>query len=161
MVGSYGNRKTIHKQRVDEARRSKEVYVHLKFFCNVLALSFFFHFPAKAQDGPVACQVLAAAGLNWENGSWVVARYKAENKFILVLRNGDLTETSVQKALKGLMVICRSEEGERISCSDRSGGFLIFDSMTMQGTIAQTFGGTNVGPQRDSVTVEPFACQKF
>jgi len=119
---------------------------------------------AFAQRAPIACQVEAAAGLNWENERWVTSRYSSEVRFVLVLDGKTLTPESAAKALGSSSATCRSVfDGRRIECSDEVGGHLEFSPAALRGTIAQLIGGTmdrRLGA-RDSIAVMPFACQRF
>ena len=127
----------------------------------LLALSFAPE--AQAQNRVLACQHLAASGLNWEQGQWRQARFRIEEPFALVLKDGNLDLDSVDKAMG-------SESGpscekrarafpSQISCVGWSGTFLLFDTKTNRGTLTQSLGGIAVSANRDSLTVSPFVCQ--
>ena len=53
---------------------------------------------AVAQNKPLACQVDAHAGLDWENGRWKTKNFTTK-RFILVQSGDTLTLESVAKAL--------------------------------------------------------------
>ena len=120
----------------------------------------------QAQNKPLACQEIAAGGLNWENGRWVTAKFITD-KFILVLEGKTLTKESIGKAL-GVGPVSSSE----ISCSNPFGGSLIncnsyatqllFDTKALKGGISGLLGSTLAdGSYKDSIYVKAFSCQPF
>lgn len=117
---------------------------------------------AIAQNIPLACQGEENAGMDWENGKWVVARFNL-SKFILVKTENSLTTESVAKVLKNkylTQITCRTTL-LGIACIDVVGSSLYFDPKTLKGSTASVFGGTSVGNKRDSVSVEVFSCTAF
>ncbi len=115
---------------------------------------------SASANTPLACQGDASAGLSWKNGSWNTTKFITE-KFILVLNGTILTEESVAKAMDTLWVTCRIARESTVSCSDNYGGYIIFNTINMRGTLAKTFGGTLNTDIRDAVFVEAFSCQTF
>ena len=134
----------------------------LQILALAIILSPIAYSPALAQKTPLACQVEAAAGLSWENGRWVASRYNSDVKFLLVLDGATLTLESAAKVLGSISATCRSAFDGRIECSDDVGGRIEFSPLKLRGTVAQLLGGTLDSPTtRDSISVRPFACQKF
>ena len=93
---------------------------------NILLLIFlcsmFFTNGAVAQNKPLACQVEAAGGLDWENGRWITARF-VKNNFVLVQAGNNLTNESVAKVLNARnpkFITCRYSDPE-ITCFDPFG----------------------------------------
>ncbi len=130
----------------------------------IILSSVFFSAGAIAQNQPLACQSDARGGLYWENGQWNVASFNAR-RFILVKTADGLTKESAGKALGTSFadgVQCRNLI-DRISCSDRAGGYLDFNPKDLRGGIAQLIGASLVGDDgaRDPVTVIAFSCTPF
>ena len=128
----------------------------------ILFVSFSNPFEAQAKGAPLACQVEAAGGLAWEGSRWISTAFK-EGKFILVLEDNKLQTESASKAMHlNAPTTCIEVSKKRISCQDQYGGYLLFDPITMQGTIARLSGGAdNDSKERDTISVEAFACQSF
>jgi hypothetical protein len=115
----------------------------------------------QAQRTPLACQVDEAAGLNWENGKWRVARFVL-SRFILIREGSSITEESAAKVMKTSNIKCHSGFQGRITCNNELGGILFFDPITKQGAIAELLGAADsMNGYRDSVVVQPFTCQPF
>ena len=115
-----------------------------------------------AQNKPLACQVDAAAGLEWENGRWITARF-VRNNFILVQAGNNLTNESVAKVLNvrnPKYITCRYSDPE-ITCFDPFGQTLFFDPTALRGGKSRLLGSTSVQVERDSVAVEVFSCTPF
>ena len=115
-----------------------------------------------AQNIPLACQSEESAGLDWENGKWVVRRFNL-SKFILVKTKNSLTTESVAKALRSKhpdQITCINTLPE-IFCSSMTGDSIYFDPNKLKGSIARLFGGTMQESNRDSVAVEVFSCTAF
>ena len=148
---------TCHQQPFKQFQDMKKIPVALL----ILLCSVLFTNGAIAQNKPLACQVDASAGLNWENGRWVTKSF-VTNKFILVQAGNTLTTDSVAKALKATLknVSCRNAYPQ-IDCTDVSGGGLYFDPRVLRGGISQLIGSTDSGSVRDTVTVEIFSCTPF
>lgn len=128
----------------------------------VLLCSLLFQSGAIAQNKPLACQVDAAAGLEWENGRWITARF-VRNNFILVQAGNNLTNESVAKVLNvrnPKHITCRYTDPE-ITCFDPFGQTLFFDPTALRGGKSRLLGSTSVGSERDSVVVEVFSCTPF
>lgn len=116
---------------------------------------------AFAQRIPLACQVEKTAGLNWENGQWVVSRFN-DQRFVLVQEGKTLTSDSVAKAINGTSPVCEVLFEGRISCADGMGGYMLYDPQTRRGATAQLLGGTSDNKvRRDSVAIAPFVCERF
>ena len=119
---------------------------------------------ALAQNKPLACQVDASAGLKWENGQWKVARFTAE-KFILVQQGNILTKESVAKAMSNRFpnqITCTTDVVDSlITCTDRSGGNLIFQPGSLRGGVSQLVGALTTENVRDALTVDVFTCQPY
>lgn len=118
---------------------------------------------AQAQNKPLACQVEAAAGLQWEKGRWATNTFKPDPpKFILVQEENVLTKESVAKALDNVpaFITCRNT-GLHIDCAALGGTSLFFNPRTLSGGISALFGGTMSGAKKDSVFVQVFSCTPF
>lgn len=136
-----------------------------KFIATLLTMGLFFGTNTYAQNKPLACQEDAAGGLDWEKGRWMPVKLTT-SKYILVLRGNTLTENSASKVLGEELSVnpkttCLVVFGERTSCFDELGGYLIFDPKTMKGAVAQILGGTSLGSTRDTLSVKAFTCQPF
>jgi len=119
---------------------------------------------ALAQNKPLACQVDASAGLKWENGQWKTARF-IEGKFILVLQGNTLTKESAAKALgvpyPDLVTCSVYEYDKRITCTDPSGGNLIFQPKNLKGGMSELLGSLSQSSDRDTINVSAFTCQPY
>lgn len=116
---------------------------------------------AFAQRTPLACQGEYSAGLRWESSRWSLTRFE-ESKFVLIHERDGLTTESVGKALGSPITICATGFRGRVTCHDDLGGVMFYDIETKRGAIAQIFGGVTAGTEkRDSLSVQPFACQLF
>lgn len=116
-----------------------------------------------------ACQFVAAAGLRWENGSWVTSTFKKDPPFFLkIMPNGDLTLESAATVLGGAHT-CVTGIDERITCMSAKEGFLgvgqtlIFHPKTTSGGISYLLGSIepNSASRKDTLVVSPFICQKM
>ena len=131
--------------------------------------------PAIGQTGVYACQYVMNAGLNWENGSWVVSRFTKNKPFILITENGSLKPASVAAYFGGergltdppsfLLPICTEPwigNPNVQTCTTPVGETMSFSTTTLAGTVAQLYGGmqhqSNV--RTATVTVAPFVCSK-
>jgi hypothetical protein len=115
----------------------------------------------QAQRTPLACQGDEAAGLNWKDGQWQVARFHT-SKFILVQEGSLITDESAAKAMNQDFVDCNSGLKGLITCNTLFGGILFFDPISKQGAIAKLYGAAVMRDgKRDSVFVQPFTCQPF
>lgn len=118
----------------------------------------------QAQNKPLACQDVAAGGLNWENGRWVTSTFNTD-KFILVLQGNTLTKESVGTAI-GVDLVAFSEITcrtlrSRITCSSFSHQ-LVFDPKTLKGGLSALFGSMKEdGSSKDSLSVQAFSCQPY
>ena len=117
---------------------------------------------ATAQNLPLACQGEASAGMDWENGRWVISRFQT-TKFVLVQSGNTLTLESVAKALQTYpkQITCREGNPGKINCMDISGSSLFIDLQRLTGGIAHLFGASMTESKRDSVTVHAFSCTPF
>ena len=118
----------------------------------------------QAQNKPLACQDIAAGGLNWEKGRWVTSTFN-EDRFILVLEGNTLTKESVGKALRVDVVpfsrISCSAADSLISCNWFSKQ-LMFDPKTLKGGISALYGSSmQDGSNKDSIYVRAFSCQPY
>ncbi len=114
-----------------------------------------------AERIPLACQENARGGLKWESGRWV-SKLFVEEKFILVQEGDTLNIDSVGKILGGFFPTCDVLKRGVVSCYDSTGGFLIFDTKSKRGTVAQTYGGISTNATyKDTLHVAPFICQPF
>jgi hypothetical protein len=116
----------------------------------------------------LACQYLAASGLEWQGGRWVPQRYTVSEPFFLTVVDGGLDPEIVAQMITdiGLRI------GE-ISCAPRFGSYevcstsliartLFFDHDGMQGSVAYLGGSAKSwlpDGARDSLVVMPFVCQ--
>lgn len=117
---------------------------------------------ARAQGRPLACQFVASAGLIWERGQWKSTNFRVAEPFVLVLRGGNLEASSVAKPIRSSSPACNVIFEGFVSCNDESGGYLLFNPRTNQGTVGQLLGGTDNDPvKRDTLSVSPFTCQPF
>jgi hypothetical protein len=120
----------------------------------------------QAQNKPLACQDVAAGGLDWNNGRWVTTTFLT-GKFILVLEGNTLTKESVGKVLTHANqaptiaeISCTGRVG-RISCNSNH-KHLLFDPKTLKGGISVLLGSTNDdGFYKDSIYVKAFSCQPY
>lgn len=133
--------------------------------CSALLLSSLFVSGVHAQGRPLACQFEASGGLKWERGEWRATRFVDKERFVLVLNSANLDAKSVRKPLgveKGRDPSCTVTSWGAYSCSDESGGYLLFDSRINRGSVAQVFGGVMADlDYRDTLSVSPFTCQPF
>ncbi len=109
----------------------------------LLAVLLLAHGAAMGQT--FACQYIASAGLNWENGRWEATRFKTDPPFFLTAEAGELTASSVAKALKSenpKSWRCeRFRLGTLFQCvSETFGGLLIFDLKIGRGGVAKILG---------------------
>jgi hypothetical protein len=129
----------------------------------ILFSSIFLTSGALAQNKPLACQADATAGLKWESGQWITKSFTAlRPRFILVQAGMTLTTDSVGRALGAnpVNVSCRNA-WERIECTDKTGGSLLFDPKKLKGGISQLFGVLSDETEKDTVTVQIFSCTPF
>ncbi len=137
---------------------------HLRLFVVYFAVLFspWIGAEARAQGKPLACMVEASGGLHWEAGRWISTGFTNRPRFVLVLQGNNLDPKSVERAIgEGAGIQCESIFRARISCSDESGGYLMFDPVSNRGAFAHLIGGLSTSPNRDSLVVNPFVCQPF
>jgi hypothetical protein len=118
---------------------------------------------AVAEKQAYTCQYIAAAGLDWENGRWETTGFHVNPPFVLVMQGDTLTQESAAAALRTSYIAgvhCRKGVFG-IACTNMVGGYLLFDTKTALGGVAQLLGATLTAGDRDTVSVEPFTCQKF
>jgi len=124
------------------------------FACFLLSAS------ASSLAQTFACQFVAAAGLNWENGSWVTKTFIERNPFFISL-NPD-GQTIDKKSIAQLVPIPTCAGEVIISCSGAAGAFLSFSPSALKGAYALTLGSVTPDKERkDSIMISPFICQKM
>ena len=138
--------------------------------------------PAVAQTVTYACQYVKTAGLNWENGRWIVGTFNNQQPFILTATDGSLVpldtggEGAFDAKFNHPLYLATCLEPEDVitdvvnnqpvsspvqSCISGTGEFFVFDFDNLTGTYSLSGGGT--GPRsagyKDSLVVAPFVCQ--
>jgi len=107
-----------------------------------------------------ACQFVAAAGLDWENGAWITKTFNVANPFFISLNTDG--KTIDKKSIAQLVVIPTCSGEIIITCSGASGAFLSFSPSALKGAYARTFGSITPDKEgKDSVWISPFICQKM
>jgi hypothetical protein len=115
----------------------------------------------------LACQYVAASGLDWVGGKWVPQPYTVSTPFFLAVADGRLDPDRVGAVILDL------PRPEWISCAPRFGSYevcsaamigrtIFFDHDGMQGSVAYLGGSAQSWRQegaRDSLVVMPFVCQ--
>ena len=135
--------------------------------------------PVMAQTVNYACQYIVTAGLNWENGRWVVSEFHNRDPFILTAINEKLVPpeiTSEQQLSHPLAFAeCREPTAEvtglsddhpvksRVQFCDSGGSVLAFSFGNLTGTASELLGGAAARENnyKDSVFVSPFVCEKI
>ena len=123
--------------------------------------------PAVAEKTVYACQYVRSGGLNWNNGQWQPIEFNTRAPFFFSANNNALIRETVAKVLKIRVqtgVFCRptDEFSQFQTCSDYLGGVFSFSFASLNGAIAQTFGGTQgENEQKDSLVVSAFNCTKM
>lgn len=119
--------------------------------------------PSEGQDW-WACQAVQSAGLSWEDGRWEAARFRADNRFILVARGNGITTESAAKAMEtnvgGVTCSSPNSAGHVYCISNWVGTSLVFGTRTGNGAIAEILGGASDGDTKDTLSVDPFECVK-
>ena len=107
-----------------------------------------------------ACQFIAAAGLKWENDSWVTKTFKENPPFFIGLNpDGKTIDT---KTISKLVIIPKCNGDELISCSGIGGDFLFFSLSGLKGAYGRTLGSIiHDSREKDTISVSPFICQKM
>ncbi len=111
-----------------------------------------------------ACQYVASAGLDWENGSWVTRTFHVGKPFFLnlTLDGKNIEEKSIKNLIQSATCSVQNEALGFISCASITGAFLYFNPSIFRGAVTRTLGAAlgDVG-DKDSVSVAPFICQKM
>lgn len=112
-----------------------------------------------------ACQFIASSGLNWNSGRWESTSFHTHEPFFfgITAENG-ITSFKGNYSLERLPLTCdkKARELKTHSCSTASGTFIYFSESTQRGGIATLFGSSLLEKdERDSLSVQPFVCQKL
>lgn len=107
-----------------------------------------------------ACQYVAAAGLKWENGSWVTKTFVEGSPFFIGLNSDG--ETIDTKTITQLVISPKCTGDVLISCYGVGGDFLYFSPSAGKGAYARTLGSIiDDSRPKDTLSVSPFICQKM
>lgn len=107
-----------------------------------------------------ACQFVAAAGLKWENGSWVTKTFVEGSPFFIGLNSDGKTIDT--KTITRLVTSPKCTGDLLISCSGLAGEFLYFSPSAGKGAYALTVGSiVDDSRPKDTLSVSPFICQKM
>ncbi len=115
-----------------------------------------------------ACQFIQSAGLSYKNNEWRTATFQLESPFFLKIDNARISQETAAKILRNLTpveVSCTSRysfllKSTIFTCSDYSAQ-LIFSPDSLLGAVSQIFGSIASTPERDSLAVSRFNCQKI
>jgi hypothetical protein len=107
----------------------------------------------------VACQYLAASGLDWQAGRWVPQHYTLPAPFFLSLIEGRLDPESVRKFFEMNAAPHCVADFALETCIDPLGLSLFFSFSDMQGAVSRMLGSAYKVDRRDSLVVMPFVCQ--
>lgn len=107
-----------------------------------------------------ACQYVAAAGLKWENGSWVTKTFAEGSPFFIGLNSDGKTIDT--KTITRLVTSPKCAGDLWISCYGIAGEFLYFSPSAGKGAYALTIGSiVDDSRPKDTLSVSPFICQKM
>jgi hypothetical protein len=108
----------------------------------------------------VICSFERSTGFMYKGSEWLTSSFYPEASFMLTFdENDQLIPTSLGKAFFGVGVSCtKSDALSTVSCSTANGEYVLFNTRTLRGAVARTFGATMNGPRRDTVSVEMFSC---
>ena len=134
-----------------------------KYIVNTLVLTFALGVgPAAGAQTVFACQYINAAGLRWENNTWVPKNFRTGDPFFLSSVNGELTPQSAADAIGSSSTVCQYHAFlNHSSCTDHYGGYVIFDFNTLRGGRSEIFGSMSNADSRDTLSVSPFVCQEM
>lgn len=113
-----------------------------------------------------ACQYSNSSGFVYEAGRWKPTSFVLKKPFFLTLNSQGLPDEKSLEALGMLAsrVTCGRPItiGDAIGCGEaRTAGALSFNTKTLEGAVSNVFGAAMNGPQRDTVMVELFSCQRM
>lgn len=115
----------------------------------------------------LACQYVAASGLDWVGGRWVPQPYTVSEPFALSVKDGRL-DSWVVEVVMGVSgfdppaLNCFRDARNEICASALVGSTLFFEYDGMQGAVSYLLGSgssARVDGARDSLVVMPFVCQ--
>ena len=109
-----------------------------------------------------ACIDEISSGLRFLDGQWK-ARGFIEKRFLLTIDGNQFAVTGPGMAIPLFQTECKQRiiGYEYLQCSDMTGGTLVFSISNLQGARSELLGGIMTEPQRDSLSVTKFSCQKF
>ena len=113
-----------------------------------------------------ACQYVAAAGMDWEDGKWSALKLAPKEPFILMSDGkGSLNKTALLKVFdlhsEDYITCITSTLGNRFVCVSDFAKSLYFNTATSQGGVSILFGAGSDSPDyRDTVGVLAFECTK-
>lgn len=121
-----------------------------------------FSSPTIAQQITYACQYVESAGLKWDKGNWISARFMLSRPFFLFSVDGGLVQESVSKAIgTQLGFFCNNVYRNVQTCSTLFGHSVVFNHVTYIGGVARLFGATHTSHKRDSLSISTFTCTKM
>ena len=107
----------------------------------------------------LACQYVAASGLDWVGGRWVPQHYTLPAPFFLTAVDGRLDSESVRKIFETSTAPRCVADFALETCIDPLGLSLFFSFADMQGSVSRMLGSAYKVDRRDSLAVMPFVCQ--
>jgi len=120
-------------------------------------------------DGNYGCVQNVSGGFSWEKGSWKLSNFTKQNILISVQGNGSSMKFKEASDTYESELVChlskfftRNGSSDFLTCSDDSGGTVVFDEINLKGGISYLLGSiTKSNQYKDSLSVKEFTCQKF
>jgi hypothetical protein len=114
-------------------------------------------------DGQYACVSSDAAGLNWEDGSWKVSKFKDVNSLLSIKGSGSKVEYKAADSNSPDTLNCTLTDLDFLKCSsDMTALNIVFNEKSLRGGVSGLLGSLSGNPKyKDSLYVMPITCQKF
>ena len=136
----------------------------VNFMTRILLASVLFLETVACEAQTFACQYSASGGLDWRSGQWESTQFKTSEPFFLTIApDKGITSFKGDSIMERLPLNCdkKARELKIHSCSSGAGAFVYFWEATQRGAISKLFGSVMEKDERDSLSVQPFICQKI
>ena len=116
---------------------------------------------AQVEKSAYVCLIDSAVGLDWAGIRWQVSSFKTPGTFRLTVRTQhDLAWLSAKGDDLNIHCVAELDLREGIArCITSLGETIYFSQKDKRGAIAYLLGAAT--PQRDSLAVMPFVCERF
>lgn len=112
----------------------------------------------------LACQFTESGGYIYRNGRWQLTSFTLDKPFFIRLQaDGVIDPSSLAGAGMTYNIECSRPYGHRpefVRCAGNS-DMMIFSTRTLAGSTSTIHGAASEGSNRDTLSINPFSCQRM